>query len=115
MHEQRLKSSITTTKPIADTVIVEKTHGKSGASKRPKVPITATPYTVASLQLATNSFSQDFLVGEGSFGRVYRAELPNGKVILHLLCDKSLSFTLIFYFGTSAKYKLLNISRPITQ
>ncbi|KAG6503459.1 hypothetical protein ZIOFF_035774 [Zingiber officinale] len=81
MQEKKLKSSITTPKPIADTVTVEKMHGKSGASKRPKVPITATPYTVASLQMATNSFSQDFLVGEGSFGRVYRAELPNGKVL----------------------------------
>lgn len=81
IREQKLKSSITTPKPIADTVTVEKTHGKNGTSKRPKVPVTATPYTVASLQLATNSFSQDFLVGEGSFGRVYRAELPNGKVL----------------------------------
>ncbi|WOK92983.1 protein STRUBBELIG-RECEPTOR FAMILY 8-like [Canna indica] len=82
MQEQRLKtSSMTSLKPITETVIIEKIHGKNGASKRPKVPITATSYTVASLQVATNSFSQDYLVGEGSLGRVYRAEFPNGKVL----------------------------------
>jgi hypothetical protein len=45
-----------------------------------KSPITATSYSVASLQTATNSFSQEFLIGEGSLGRVYRGEFPNGKV-----------------------------------
>ncbi|RRT44513.1 hypothetical protein B296_00054673 [Ensete ventricosum] len=86
MQEQRLKSSsITNLKPPTDTVMVEKLHGKNTAVKPPKVPITATSYTVASLQIATNSFSQDCLVGEGSFGRVYRAEFPNGKVIFNHL------------------------------
>ncbi|KAH0854626.1 hypothetical protein HID58_057826 [Brassica napus] len=44
-------------------------------------PITASPYTVSSLQVATNSFSQENIIGEGSLGRVYRAEFPNGKVM----------------------------------
>ncbi|CAL9773895.1 unnamed protein product [Musa acuminata subsp. burmannicoides] len=82
MQEQRLKSSsITSPKPPTDTVMVEKLHGKNMAAKPSKVPITATSYTDASLQIATNSFSQDCLVGEGSFGRVYRAEFPNGKIL----------------------------------
>lgn len=42
--------------------------------------IRATAYTVADLQVATGSFSADNLVGEGSFGRVYRAQLSDQKV-----------------------------------
>ena len=38
-------------------------------------------YTVASLQQYTNSFSQENYIGEGTFGPVYKAELPDGKVI----------------------------------
>jgi len=49
--------------------------------RKTKVPITATPYAVASLQVATNSFCQDSLLGEGSLGRVYKADFPNGKVL----------------------------------
>ena len=37
-------------------------------------------FTVAMLQQYTNSFSQENFVGEGMLGRVYRAELPDGKV-----------------------------------
>ncbi|XP_062216612.1 protein STRUBBELIG-RECEPTOR FAMILY 6-like [Phragmites australis] len=44
-------------------------------------PIKATVYSVADLQMATDSFSFDNLVGEGTFGRVYRAQFNNGKVL----------------------------------
>lgn len=37
-------------------------------------------YTVAALQQYTNSFSQDNLIGGGMLGRVFKAELPAGKV-----------------------------------
>ncbi|GJN31704.1 hypothetical protein PR202_gb20132 [Eleusine coracana subsp. coracana] len=43
--------------------------------------ISATVYTVADLQVATESFNADNLVGEGSFGRVYTARLPYQKVL----------------------------------
>ncbi|KAL6878224.1 hypothetical protein ACP4OV_012394 [Aristida adscensionis] len=43
--------------------------------------ITATAYTVADLQVATESFSADNLVGEGSFGRVYKAQMSDQKVL----------------------------------
>ncbi|KAH9604041.1 hypothetical protein KSS87_000727 [Heliosperma pusillum] len=39
-------------------------------------------FTVASLQQYTNSFSQDNLIGDGKLGSVYRAELPDGKVVV---------------------------------
>ncbi|XP_020593248.1 protein STRUBBELIG-RECEPTOR FAMILY 7 isoform X2 [Phalaenopsis equestris] len=48
--------------------------------KEKAVPIRKTMYSVADLQLATNSFSLDNLIGEGSLGRVYRAQFADGKV-----------------------------------
>lgn len=83
MQEQRVKpmASVTDLKPPpAEKVMGERLYGKNGSVKRIKSPITATSYTVASLQTATNSFNQEYLVGEGSLGRVYKAEFPNGKV-----------------------------------
>jgi len=53
--------------------------------------IRATAYTVADLQVATESFSADNLVGEGSFGRVYRAQLSDQKV----LAVKKINFSAI--------------------
>ncbi|KAI9401734.1 hypothetical protein POPTR_001G161600v4 [Populus trichocarpa] len=44
-------------------------------------PINVTSYSVADLQMATGSFSVDHLLGEGLFGRVYRAEFDDGKVV----------------------------------
>ncbi|KAH7297630.1 hypothetical protein KP509_25G004300 [Ceratopteris richardii] len=55
--------------------------GKKPPTKRAKHPITASAFSVADLQLATNSFSQENLVGEGTLGRVYKAELPDGKLL----------------------------------
>jgi hypothetical protein len=49
--------------------------------------IRATVYTVADLQMATESFSVDTLIGEGAFGRVYRGQLSDQKV-WHSLCRK---------------------------
>ncbi|KAI3697971.1 hypothetical protein L6452_31078 [Arctium lappa] len=38
-------------------------------------------FSIASLQQYTNSFSQENLVGRGILGTVYRAHLPNGKLL----------------------------------
>ncbi|XP_058080234.1 protein STRUBBELIG-RECEPTOR FAMILY 8 isoform X3 [Magnolia sinica] len=84
MQEQRAKSvsPITSLKPPpSEKLMGERVHVKNGSGKRPRAPITAASYSVASLQTVTNSFSQECLVGEGSLGRVYRAELNNGKVL----------------------------------
>lgn len=48
------------------------------------VPSNVRVYSVADLQVATGSFSVDNLLGEGTFGRVYRAEFHDGKVLLLL-------------------------------
>ncbi|XP_050214659.1 protein STRUBBELIG-RECEPTOR FAMILY 8 isoform X2 [Mercurialis annua] len=84
IQEQRVKSIAAVAdlqRPPAENAVIEKLQGHSGSIKRMKSPITATSHTVASLQTATNSFSQEFLIGEGSIGRVYRGEFSNGKTM----------------------------------
>jgi serine/threonine protein kinase len=50
----------------------------------------ATVFTIASLQQYTNNFSEENIIGEGSIGNVYRAELRHGK----FLAVKKLSNTI---------------------
>lgn len=50
-------------------------------TKRQIVTNSIKVYTVASLQQYTNSFSLENYIGEGMLGPVYRAELPDGKVM----------------------------------
>ncbi|KAF0892793.1 hypothetical protein E2562_017753 [Oryza meyeriana var. granulata] len=49
--------------------------------KNNSVSVKAAVYSVADLQMATDSFNMDNLVGEGTFGRVYRAQFSDGKVL----------------------------------
>nr|XP_009385297.1 PREDICTED: protein STRUBBELIG-RECEPTOR FAMILY 3-like [Musa acuminata subsp. malaccensis] len=44
-------------------------------------PTSATPFSVASLQLHTNSFSEENLIQDGTLGPVYLAEFPQGKLL----------------------------------
>ncbi|XP_071712176.1 protein STRUBBELIG-RECEPTOR FAMILY 6-like [Rutidosis leptorrhynchoides] len=44
-------------------------------------PTNTKTYSIADLQIATDSFSADNLVGEGSTGRVFRAQFDDGKVV----------------------------------
>ncbi|XP_065873126.1 protein STRUBBELIG-RECEPTOR FAMILY 3-like isoform X2 [Euphorbia lathyris] len=53
--------------------------------------VSARSFTIASLQQYTNSFSQDNLIGGGMLGNVYRAELPNGKLLAVKKLDKKVS------------------------
>lgn len=53
--------------------------------KNVTAPTNVKSYSVADLQIATGSFSVDQLIGEGSFGRVYRAQFDDGKVFLTFL------------------------------
>ncbi|CAN0879024.1 Protein STRUBBELIG-RECEPTOR FAMILY 2 [Linum grandiflorum] len=55
--------------------------GKSLGRNNNRAPASARVYTVAELQYATNSFSEDHLLGEGSLGSVYRAEFLDGQVL----------------------------------
>ncbi|XP_071696617.1 protein STRUBBELIG-RECEPTOR FAMILY 8-like [Rutidosis leptorrhynchoides] len=83
MQEQRVKPAVSSIVDLKPPPIENSTfeRGKSGSTKRVKSPITTSSYTVATLQTATNSFSQDNIIGEGSLGRVYKADFPNGKIM----------------------------------
>ncbi|XP_011096273.1 protein STRUBBELIG-RECEPTOR FAMILY 1 [Sesamum indicum] len=48
-------------------------------------------FTIASLQQYTNSFSQENLIGRGTLGTVYRAQLPDRKVLAVKKLDKAAS------------------------
>ncbi|KAK7338189.1 hypothetical protein VNO77_18791 [Canavalia gladiata] len=52
-------------------------------------PTNIKSYSIAELQIATGSFSVDHLIGEGSFGRVYRAQFDDGKVLAVKKIDSS--------------------------
>ncbi|XP_042520201.1 protein STRUBBELIG-RECEPTOR FAMILY 8-like isoform X2 [Macadamia integrifolia] len=84
LQSQRVRSMAVVTDlkpPPAEMWMGERIPGNNESGNRGKAPITATSYTIASLQTATNSFSQECLIGEGSLGRVYRGVFPNGKVL----------------------------------
>lgn len=114
VQEQSIRSApVTNLKPPpAEQTTVEKAYGKDGSIKRPKLPITANSYTVASLQTATNSFSQESLIGEGSLGRVYRAEFSNGKVGNNLLLAIKFYLCLFHYNLKSYDGQELGITTP---
>lgn len=52
-------------------------------------PANLKSYSIADLQIATGSFSVDHLLGEGSFGRVYRAQFEDGQVLAVKKIDSS--------------------------
>ncbi|XP_073149292.1 protein STRUBBELIG-RECEPTOR FAMILY 3 isoform X2 [Henckelia pumila] len=59
------------------------------AEKPIRLPATSVKsYSIASLQQYTNSFSPENLVGGGMLGNVYRADLPDGKLLAIKKLDK---------------------------
>ncbi|KAE8098868.1 hypothetical protein FH972_016901 [Carpinus fangiana] len=59
----------------------EKKSRRRSFSRRCRLPARTKLYTVAELQSATNSFSEENLLGEGSLGSVYKAEFPDGQIL----------------------------------
>ncbi|KAH9713925.1 protein STRUBBELIG-RECEPTOR FAMILY 6 [Citrus sinensis] len=57
--------------------------------KAVKAPTNVTSYSIADLQMATGSFNVENLLGEGTFGRVYRAQFADGKVLAVKKIDSS--------------------------
>ncbi|KAH7423558.1 hypothetical protein KP509_12G061100 [Ceratopteris richardii] len=61
--------------------ILDKILGRKISSRRGKNTISASAISISDLQLATNSFSQEHLLGTSVLGPVYRGELPDGKLL----------------------------------
>ncbi|BFG24058.1 hypothetical protein CerSpe_103320 [Prunus speciosa] len=73
-----------------------KSFDEEDFSKKPIVvkktstaPLNVTSYSIADLQIATGSFNVENLLGEGLFGRVYRAQFDDGKVLAVKKIDSS--------------------------
>ncbi|KAM1306427.1 hypothetical protein ACFX2H_008814 [Malus domestica] len=60
---------------------LEKNTRRKCFSDKYKYPMRAKLYTLAELQLATNSFSEKNFLGEGSLGSVYKAVFPDGQTL----------------------------------
>ncbi|KAJ4705593.1 putative Receptor protein kinase CLAVATA1 [Melia azedarach] len=66
--------------PPVRSIRPEVTSRRKSISKKCKLPACVKAYNVAELQLATNSFSEDNLLGQGSLGSVYKAEFPDSQI-----------------------------------
>ncbi|XP_058218035.1 protein STRUBBELIG-RECEPTOR FAMILY 3-like isoform X2 [Rhododendron vialii] len=82
--------------PQFDKVIVNPIAPATATTERPSTQtplpqIAVKSYTIASLQQYTNSFSQENFIGSGMLGNVYRAELPDGKLLAVKKLDKRAS------------------------
>ncbi|ESQ40611.1 hypothetical protein EUTSA_v10012782mg [Eutrema salsugineum] len=60
-------------------VRIDKTARRNSFSATCQYPAYAKLFSAAELQLATNNFSEENLLGEGPLGSVYRAKLPDGQ------------------------------------
>ncbi|XP_076942161.1 protein STRUBBELIG-RECEPTOR FAMILY 3-like [Bidens hawaiensis] len=73
-------------------VIVKPIAAPPSTSRRTmKTVNSAKFFSIASLQDYTNSFSQENLIGSGMLATVYKAELPNGKVLAIKKLDNATS------------------------
>ncbi|PPS04895.1 hypothetical protein GOBAR_AA15761 [Gossypium barbadense] len=63
-------------------IIPTEVNGPGRSSRgRDSCSLDVTAFTIALLQQYTNSFAEENFIGEGMLGGVYRAELPDGKLL----------------------------------
>ncbi|GMH14182.1 hypothetical protein Nepgr_016023 [Nepenthes gracilis] len=93
MKKSETAASINLKRPVS---VHQKSFDEDDFSNKPVVTKKLTPvpqnvksYSIADLQMATGSFSVDNLIGEGSIGRVYRAQFGDGKVLAVKKIDSS--------------------------
>lgn len=65
-----------TVKPLAPAEVTTRSSPSTNV-----ITSSVSAFTIASLQQYTNSFSEGNFIGEGLLGSVYRAELPDGKLL----------------------------------
>ncbi|XP_050226728.1 protein STRUBBELIG-RECEPTOR FAMILY 2 isoform X2 [Mercurialis annua] len=67
--------------PTAFRTRNEKISRRKSFANKYNAPTSAKIYSVAEIQSATNNFSEENLIGEGSLGSVYKAEFPEGQIL----------------------------------
>ncbi|KAF2307794.1 hypothetical protein GH714_031810 [Hevea brasiliensis] len=68
--------------PPACGARTEKISRRRNFAMKYKAPASAKIFTLAELQLATNNFSEENLLVEGSLGSVYKAKFSDGKIMV---------------------------------
>ncbi|XP_015576216.1 protein STRUBBELIG-RECEPTOR FAMILY 3 [Ricinus communis] len=68
-------------KVIINPVVPAEIYTRSSSTKNLKSSSSLRVFTIATLQQYTNSFSEENFVGEGTLGSVYKAELPDRKLL----------------------------------
>ncbi|XP_022982866.1 protein STRUBBELIG-RECEPTOR FAMILY 2-like isoform X2 [Cucurbita maxima] len=72
----------------------ERAYGRRSFCRRSRFPVKTKTYNVTELESATNKYSEENLLGEGSLGSVYKAEFPDGQILAVKMVDmEALSFT----------------------
>ncbi|XWS18333.1 hypothetical protein CRYUN_Cryun32bG0034900 [Craigia yunnanensis] len=66
---------------ISPIMPAEVNGGGRSSGGQDSCSLTVSAFTIASLQQYTNSFAEENFIGEGMLGGVYRAELPEGKLL----------------------------------
>ncbi|XWS12708.1 hypothetical protein CRYUN_Cryun37aG0113400 [Craigia yunnanensis] len=66
---------------ISPIVPAEVNGGGRSSRGQDLCSLTVSAFSIASLQQYTNSFAEENFIGEGMLGGVYRAELPDGKLL----------------------------------
>lgn len=79
--------------PPVENYSLGKSKGSRGGAltKGVRGSIDARAYTIAELQAATQSFDYENLIGDGTIGKVYKAELSNGEVLAVKKLDYSIT------------------------
>ncbi|KAL4366449.1 hypothetical protein GQ457_05G025240 [Hibiscus cannabinus] len=79
-----LRRSVSSRVSFSENEFANRLKGRRSTS------VQVVPYSLADLQRSTDDFAPGRLLGEGTFGRVYRAKYPDGKVLAVKKIDSSL-------------------------
>lgn len=66
--------------PSAYNVGPERVSGKKSFTQVSRKAVSLKIFSASELLEATNNYSEEYVIGEGSLARVYKAEFPDGQV-----------------------------------
>ncbi|EEF40901.1 lrr receptor-linked protein kinase, putative [Ricinus communis] len=80
-HIEKPNSKASLQQTNEEKVVPAEIYTRSSSTKNLKSSSSLRVFTIATLQQYTNSFSEENFVGEGTLGSVYKAELPDRKLL----------------------------------